>query len=48
MLHSASLTEKKLDDPGNLFEGTGKDMRHTAADTIDKDLLKKWIIASAE
>ncbi len=41
----------RLDDPGNLLEGTGKDMRHIklrSADTMDKDLLKKWIIASAE
>jgi hypothetical protein len=42
---------QKLDDPDNLLEGTGKDMRHIklkSADSIDKDLLKKWIITSAE
>ena len=42
---------QKLDDPDNLLEGTGKDMRHIklkSADTMDRDLLKKWIIASAD
>ena len=42
---------QKLDDPGNLLEGTGKDMRHIklkSVDSIDKDLLKKWISASSE
>jgi hypothetical protein len=42
---------QKLDDPGNLLDGTGKDMRHIklrSAGSIDMDLLKKWIIASAE
>jgi hypothetical protein len=42
---------QKLDDPGNLLEGTGKDMRHIklkGAGAIDRDLVKKWIIASAE
>ena len=42
---------QKLDDPENMLEGTGKDMRHIKlklADTMDHDLLKKWILASAE
>ena len=42
---------QKLDDPGNLLEGTGKDMRHIklkSVDSIDKDLLKKWISSSSE
>jgi len=40
----------KLNDPKNLLEGTGKDMRHIkikkGAD-IDKELLKEWLISSA-
>jgi hypothetical protein len=42
---------KKLDDPDNLLEGTGKDMRHIklkTADSIDRDLLRKWMVAAAE
>ena len=42
---------QKLSDPGNLLEGTGKDMRHIkikkAAD-IDKNLLKSWFQTSAQ
>ena len=36
---------KKLEDPNNLLEGTGKEMRHIKIrkpGDIDKDLLKKW------
>jgi hypothetical protein len=42
---------QKLEDPGKLLEGTGKDMRHIklkSVDSIDKELLKKWISASSE
>lgn len=42
---------QKLSDPGNLLEGTGKDMRHIkikkAAD-IDKPLLKDWFQTAAQ
>lgn len=39
-----------LDDPHNLLEGTGKDMRHIKLKTvkdIDVELLQKWFVASA-
>lgn len=41
----------KLEDPNNLLEGTGKDMRHIKlkkAEDIDKALLKKWFTALAK
>jgi hypothetical protein len=40
----------KIDDPGGLLAGTGKDMRHIKLETvadIDSVLLKKWFAAAA-
>jgi hypothetical protein len=42
---------QKLNDPGNLLEGTGQDMRHIklkSADAMNIDLLRDWIISAAE
>ena len=36
----------KLDDPDNLLEGTGKDMRHIKikkAEDVNEPLLRKWL-----
>lgn len=42
---------EKLNDPQNLLEGTGKDMRHIklkSEDDIDAKLLGEWLKMSAE
>ena len=39
------FNHEKLNDPGNLLQGTGKDMRHIKLKTttdIDSVLLKEW------
>lgn len=48
MLHSASLTGKNWMIRVICLKGPEKICGIRRADTIDKDLLKKWIIASAE
>lgn len=41
---------RKLDDPGHLLEGTGKDMRHIKlkkAEEMDEALLLQWLRSAA-